>query len=466
MSKYCVVQFPHEDDAVAVVSSKWINAGNKLCYWPVGPNLNIHRLAKDHANVQPSWPSYPCELKKTCELFENAKSVCKRAEYSSNVDTPSVESDIDGIRRTRKRNHKFQRKNLTPKLVAVCNQRRSPSTSSSSGSYNSDFEVLASSCPTTDLLGAGISPKRTSLGTEQLHTSDVNYGLKDAIQEQLRSQVFSHQSTTAHQFVTNRLHTQASSAEPLDTFFSEPRHDRQQALRERFGQSSSTLGHHGERSYSPEVSTLIQPNSDYTSGCTDPILPNHPLWGLNRNSGFEKVVLEYLVKILENQKELLRRSSDSVNSAPSVSLPVQLPVRTHEEYCKIIDWINDSSNFNSLMAELSIIGGKSIADITNRILDALLSNSVAENLSLTGRGKKTVAGLRGTQLLPLIYATVRCTKGGQGATNCEVDKAIQNWLKGAPDREGGRDYGRNKRQKQCQENVEEDRQQGACDGSA
>ncbi|CAL8129273.1 unnamed protein product [Orchesella dallaii] len=265
MSKYCVVQFPHEDDAVAVVSSKWITADNKLCYWPVGPNINIHRLAKDHANVQPSWPSYPCELKKTC-------------------DTPSVESDIDGIRRTRKRNHKFQRKNLTPKLVAVCNQRRSPSTSFS-GSYNSHFEVLASGCPTTDLLGAGISPKRTSLGTEELRTSDVNYGVKDVIQEQLHSQVSSHQSTSTHQFVTNRLHTQASSAEPLETFFSEPRQDRQQAFRERFGRSSSTLGHHGERSYSPEVSTLIQPNSDYTSGYTDRILPNHPLWGLNRNSG-------------------------------------------------------------------------------------------------------------------------------------------------------------------------------------
>jgi len=113
-------------------------------------------------------------------------------------------------------------------------------------------------------------------------------------------------------------------------------------------------------------------------------------------------------------------------------------------------------------------------------------------LSLTGRGRKSIAGIKGTPLLPLIYGkhlrnfsvgiwlndsletnrkydlgTVRMTKGGEAATNNEIDKAIQNWLKGAQDRQGGRDYGRSKRQqKRClNDSEEEDRRLETNEGS-
>ncbi|CAL8138643.1 unnamed protein product [Orchesella dallaii] len=52
-----------------------------------------------------------------------------------------------------------------------------------------------------------------------------------------------------------------------------------------------------------------------------------------------------------------------------------------------------------------------------------------------------------------MLSTVRTTKGGGSATNNEIDKAIQNWLKSAPDREGGSQYQRHKKIKTC--NVHE-----------
>lgn len=42
---------------------------------------------------------------------------------------------------------------------------------------------------------------------------------------------------------------------------------------------------------------------------------------------------------------------------------------------------------------------------------------------------------------------VRNTKGGTEATNHDIDLAIQKWLKGASDRQGGRD--KRRREKQC-----------------
>ncbi len=42
---------------------------------------------------------------------------------------------------------------------------------------------------------------------------------------------------------------------------------------------------------------------------------------------------------------------------------------------------------------------------------------------------------------------VRNTKGGTQATNFDIDLAIKKWLKGASDRQGGRDFRR--KQKRC-----------------
>ncbi|CAL8135696.1 unnamed protein product [Orchesella dallaii] len=153
---------------------------------------------------------------------------------------------------------------------------------------------------------------------------------------------------------------------------------------------------------------------------------------------FEKTVLEYLVKVLDNQRELLRRTADPTNAKSPTNLPVTIPLDSINSFNDFNQWLASPTHHRNTCAELSVIGGQSIPSITQRLLVALLTNRIAKELSLTGKGNKTQAGIKGTPLHKLIYDTVRLTKGGETATNSEIDSAIQKWLKGAPDRDGGR----------------------------
>ncbi|CAL8111285.1 unnamed protein product [Orchesella dallaii] len=483
MTYYCVVQFPHEDNAIALVSSKWITEGGKSCYWPSGPNVKISKLARDHADVKSTWSVYPCEIKKSTVDFEKAKETCSRNEYTSNLDTPSTEPECD-VRKRRKRQHKLPKRNLQPSLVSVSARKRSLSSSSNSDLNYSEDDINTSGCPTADFVNShqftrGITPVNAgeSLSDHQLPQpilSSVNLDGFASLNHGNGNQTglySSHQYPTFAQLkplqrgatatVTSSTSTSNSIFEQSSfsfgrSQFSTPFYQPTDQHRSTNSNSTCTSNqtplprdfnftnpdqHMQDGSSGRGNASFVTPSIQLSQQPTTTQFPEP-------QSRFEKVIVEYLVQILHNQKELLRRTADRIETTPLAETPVSFPLQSLSDYKKLIDWLKHSSNHASLVKQLSVIGGKTIPDITNRILESLFLNSFAENLSFTGRGKRTVAGIKGTEIQSLLYDSVRTTKRGETANNSEIDRAVQNWLKGAPDREGGSYHGRHKK-KSC-----------------
>ncbi|CAL8127297.1 unnamed protein product [Orchesella dallaii] len=459
---YAIVEFPNEDNATAVVSSTWLTQNNTHCYWPRGQLCSITKLAKEHSLPNQFWHCYPCRVLKTTDSFSKATAACVRSEHQSNLDTTAAENNIEPIRKRKTRRSAIPKHARKPKLQLV----KVKSEPSSSSGHSSVSESSPLKLPPVGLLHT----------THQQATSRVYKAPDDLpLPSELRfpsdripiSQVFGNvpplpgviDHSPPNEFSENFLQPPIPHcrSNQLNTKVSSPLSTENPSVEWNRGVTDTDfLRKPSEPSF--ELST-------YRAAFSHPIAttPNsgrnqisQPL-RTNEQSGFEKVVLEYLVKIQSNQREILRRlaepKEDTLSESPQ--LPVELPIQSLDSLEGFITWLDNPANHKSMVNELSIIGGANIAGITQRVLASLISNRVAELMSLTGRGKKTKAGTKGTSLHLLIYGTVRTTKGGGSATNNEIDKAIQNWLKSAPDREGGSQYQRHKKIKACNEQGSE-----------
>ncbi|CAL8138426.1 unnamed protein product [Orchesella dallaii] len=412
---YAIVEFPNEDNATAVVSSTWLTQNNTHCYWPRGQLCSITKLAKEHSLPNQFWHCYPCRVLKTTDSFSKATAACARSEHQSNIDTTAAENNIEPVRKRKTRRSAIPKHAKRPKLQLV-NVKSEPSSSSG---HSSVSESSPLKLPPVGLLHTTHQQATSSVYKENFPQPPIPHCRLN----QLNTKVSSPLSTENPSVEWNRGVT--------DTNF----------LRKPSGPSFQLSTYRA--AFSHPIATTP------TSGRNQISQPLRT----NEQSGFEKVLLEYLVKIQSNQREILRRlaepKEDTVSESPQ--LPVELPIQSLDSLEGFITWLDNPANHKSMVNELSIIGGANISGITQRVLASLISNRVAELMSLTGRGKKTKAGIKGTSLHLLIYGTVRTTKGGGSATNNEIDKAIQNWLKSAPDREGGSQYQRHKKIKTCNE---------------
>ncbi|CAL8076500.1 unnamed protein product [Orchesella dallaii] len=156
------------------------------------------------------------------------------------------------------------------------------------------------------------------------------------------------------------------------------------------------------------------------------------------NRAFQQAITKRIVKVEDDITELLHRTNVIVHR-DARNVPISLPVTTLDHYQNLISFLDDADNFNNLARCLSVHGGSTPSDITNRILSRLISNVCAESLSLTGKGKNFKSAVKDTPVQKLIYVAVRMNKGGESTTDHQIDRFIQKWLKGATDREGGRE---------------------------
>ncbi|XP_011687006.1 PREDICTED: uncharacterized protein LOC105449452 [Wasmannia auropunctata] len=88
MAKTWTIVIFTDEDSVEVVPSNWIV--NDKCYWP--STLTSEKLKaaiKHHDAVNTSWPSYPIRLIRngTFDDYSTAEEKCKKAEYSSDVNS-------------------------------------------------------------------------------------------------------------------------------------------------------------------------------------------------------------------------------------------------------------------------------------------------------------------------------------------------------------------------------------------
>ncbi|CAL8090371.1 unnamed protein product [Orchesella dallaii] len=378
MSFYAVVEFTEENGATAVVSSNWLRNDEKYCCWPGG---NLNKLAEAHAKVD--WNSY-----------QKARHGCQKSEYTSNLETSANEATPQSKKLRRKR----------PIVIPDISPLKKARTASRSGEISTQSRF---GTPKLQLVNAHViqSPSylnktpcssRTSAGSFRNHQTQptplaLNFGLDQATAPTIHPNFPS---------ATNYTSLQTTSAQATND---------------------------GDHTVINDVTV--------NTNTTPAVAETRDSLGYAR---FEKTVLEYLVKVLDNQRELLRRTADPTKAKSPTNLPVTIPLDSIDSFNDFNQWLASPTHHRNTCAELSVIGGQSIPSITQRLLVALLTNRIAKELSLTGKGNKTQAGIKGTPLHKLIYDTVRLTKGGETATNSEIDSAIQKWLKGAPDRDGGR----------------------------
>ncbi|CAL8129069.1 unnamed protein product [Orchesella dallaii] len=459
MSFYAVVEFPDENGATAVISSSWLRGNDNFCCWPTGPNCNISKLAEKHAKVETRWTTYPCKVLGTFGSFKSAKKGCKRTEYTSHIESSATENTPTTRLRKRKCHQRLPNESLEPTVTSVKRNSAGSSTSSSCASSGSESDsYVTNDCPTTGLLQAPINrdnPPVAQLGSEETDSvifgtprlELVNHFTVPNSTSVLHPPVLPFNTTPRTQF-TEPVHPSAVPT-ASSSQLTPPPPPFTYRLNEDTGASYSRVSEPCYQSSTPHAPRSFRQSYEFRASNMKFALILTETFPFPKNDisiillwiflDFEKKVLQLLLKILENQTELLRRLGSTDNQETSrCNLPIELPITNIADLRVFNQWLETSENNLSLRKELSVIGGQSIPSITTKLLSTLMTNELASFLSLTGKGKKTQAGIQGTPLIALIYGTVRLTKGGETATNTEVDKAMQKWLKGASDRDGGR----------------------------
>ncbi|KAG5899445.1 hypothetical protein JTB14_015299 [Gonioctena quinquepunctata] len=124
-------------------------------------------------------------------------------------------------------------------------------------------------------------------------------------------------------------------------------------------------------------------------------------------------------------------------------LDAQLRFKDYEELQKFNESLLEDY-FNKMQATISLLGGRDLNDTTRKMLSLLVSHELSLNIYWIGANEKG-SFQKLVNVLKLTYGAVRRNQATANATNSEIDNAIRNWLKNAPDRAGGRANRKNKK---------------------
>ncbi|XP_054723471.1 uncharacterized protein LOC129233476 [Uloborus diversus] len=171
------------------------------------------------------------------------------------------------------------------------------------------------------------------------------------------------------------------------------------------------------------------------------------------SAGFEVVARRLakcesmLEEILENQRKIINVvfAGEEVSNAEVELNGVHLPCERIEDVEKLECWLQSPENFQLLEKNLLYKGGKTLREVSYRILGKIFSNSVGKNYNWTGKsGKQSLKKL--TKTVAVIQCTIRRNFASSGATDSEIETVVRNWFRYVKDRDGGREHRRNLQQ--------------------
>ncbi|XP_011870141.1 PREDICTED: uncharacterized protein LOC105563284 [Vollenhovia emeryi] len=89
MAKTWTIVIFTDEDTVEAVPSNWIH--DNECFWPSLTFEKLTAAIKNHEVPNTSWPSYPIRILRngTFTSYSTAKETCRKAEYSSNINSDS-----------------------------------------------------------------------------------------------------------------------------------------------------------------------------------------------------------------------------------------------------------------------------------------------------------------------------------------------------------------------------------------
>ncbi|KAJ7992789.1 hypothetical protein DPEC_G00282340 [Dallia pectoralis] len=143
---------------------------------------------------------------------------------------------------------------------------------------------------------------------------------------------------------------------------------------------------------------------------------------------FQKKVL---TKLMDIHMEV-RRLGRCEHPLSSAHLEQQ---QTMKEFEREEERLKDMQAFESLVLQLSRIGGKDVRDCVHKILDRLFTNRLMAKFNMKGKGKKQKLPLEATKTFEAIKAAVM--KWDKDATEASIKHHAAEHLKHAPGRKGG-----------------------------
>ncbi|XP_064488851.1 uncharacterized protein LOC135400843 [Ornithodoros turicata] len=163
----------------------------------------------------------------------------------------------------------------------------------------------------------------------------------------------------------------------------------------------------------------------------------------DRNILLLLVDIKRAVKSLDQRLQVMERFIERISQEKGIAKPnfPELPIQTCSELLDLETTLSDEQAKVYLIGKLSRLGGNSLAESVRILVKNLIKNSVALQYSLRGaQQKKDFSALR-------VYSCITevLLKRHNSVTMKEVEDRIGRYLAGAPDREGGREARKRKK---------------------
>ncbi|XP_046407753.1 uncharacterized protein LOC124172348 [Ischnura elegans] len=129
-------------------------------------------------------------------------------------------------------------------------------------------------------------------------------------------------------------------------------------------------------------------------------------------------------------------STQSRSVDVSAAMPANLPLQSLEHLEKLEEDLADETVKRNMVICLSRIGGNNLADVTKRMLTRLMSDNLASQFSWVGAKKKKP--LSSKLMADVILRAVQRNPLFKDASEKEIELAIKNWLRHAPERCNGK----------------------------
>ncbi|KFM57935.1 hypothetical protein X975_17402, partial [Stegodyphus mimosarum] len=130
---------------------------------------------------------------------------------------------------------------------------------------------------------------------------------------------------------------------------------------------------------------------------------------------------------------LLATNKDAVIKCAPKNLPVDLPTSSINDLEVLDHYLADEASFNACVSYFTVYGGPTLAHVVKNILKHILTDELAKEHNMKGRGEKK-AFESYSNICTMIYCTTIKNARCKNATISEVMKIIQLWLQHSPDR--------------------------------
>ncbi|KAJ8046375.1 hypothetical protein HOLleu_05025 [Holothuria leucospilota] len=390
MANYAVVEFI-SGGTVDIIPTNWLCSEEEdECFWPSSQKAPINKMVKAKDAPGDSWQRYRIRILGKAGAYERAREKLILAEETSDLQT-----DVEEEQRKRRKTSRYI----------------------SDSSDNSEDDSPASSASTSS---TSPSPTPASLLLPPPPPSPMP-------------------ATTSTLSLRN---TSTASTTPRPATISSP-------IPATTSTASTTPRPATISSPIPATTSALSLNNTSTISTTPRPATISSTPSVSRHQN-DRVFMQKVLALLEDVRETQRIHSGILKSLlqkgrvehESYSLPdgVKLPLKSLAELDAVEERLADSTFQIGLESCLSDLGGRTVQEATKRMMAYLMENSIALQINFIGRNNKVAFGK--TKLFEVVNRALKKNSATSGCNRQEAERAVSKWLSGARDRDGNRNFRR------------------------